>query len=100
MVDSNHFHVLAVKVGDSVISPSDTTAYTERSYNVEVGPDGPVVYLPIESSPSRPGWPSDAQLRYLNSYNTALFSLLDTNFMGVGLPPNKRLKLTAPRRQR
>jgi hypothetical protein len=94
-VDSGHFHTLAVRVGDSVISPSDTTAYRERSYNVEVGPEGPTIYLPLQAARTRPGWPSEAQLRYINAYNTELFALLDTNFMRVRLPPNKRLKLPA-----
>ena len=97
-LDSGHFHELAVRVGDSVIAPSDTTAYRVRSYNVEVGPEGPIVFLPVVSSASRPGWPSDAQLRYLRAYNTALFAMLDTNALREpGLPPNTRLKLTAPR---
>jgi hypothetical protein len=95
LVDSGHFHTLAVRVGDSLISPSDTAAYRERSYNVEVGPEGPVVYLPVVADPSRPGWPSEAQLRYLNAYNTELFALLDTNYMNVDSPPTKRLKLPA-----
>ena len=96
LLDSGHFHLLAVRVGDSVISPSDTTAYKDRQYNVEVGPEGPLVYLPVSSDLARPGWPSEAQLRYISAYNTALFALLDTNLMGAGLPPNKRLKLAAP----
>ena len=96
MLDSGHFHMVAVKVGDSVISPSDTTAYTQRSYNLAVGPEGPVVYLPVDNNPKRPGWPSDAQLRYITGYNTELFALLDTNYMRARLPPNKRLKLPAP----
>jgi hypothetical protein len=94
-VDSGHFHTLAVRVGDSVISPSDTTAYKDPSYNVEVGPEGPIIYLPLQAAPTRPGWPSEAQLRYMNAYNTELFALLDTNFMNVRLPPNRRLKLPA-----
>lgn len=80
-MDSGHFHVLAVRVGDSVISPSDTTAYKQRSINVEVGPEGPIVYLPVTSDPARPRWPSSAQLSYIKAYNTELFALLDTNLM-------------------
>lgn len=80
-MDSGHFHVLAVRVGDSVISPSDTTAYKQRSINIEVGPEGPIIYLPVASDPARPGWPSSAQLSYIKAYNTELFALLDTNVM-------------------
>ena len=94
MIDSGHFHLLAVKVGDSVIAPSDTSVLKERSYNVEVAPEGGMVFLAIDPDPHRPGWPSVEQLRYLTRYNTELFALLDTNYMSVGLPPNKRLKLT------
>jgi hypothetical protein len=92
-IDSGHFHTLAIKVRDSVISPVDATVLKDSNYNVEVGPEGPVVYLPIESAGDRPGWPSDDQLRYIKRYNTELYALLDTNFVEAGLPPNKRLKL-------
>ncbi len=93
MIDSGHFHLLAVKVDDSVIAPSDTSVLKERSYNVEVAPEGGMVFLAVDPDPHRPGWPSAEQLRYLSRYNTELFALLDTNSMSVGLPPNKRLKL-------
>ena len=96
LIDSGHFHLLAVKVGDSVIAPSDTTQYLERSYNVEVAPEGGIVFLPIDPNPDRPGWPSEAQVRYLTQYNTTLFALLDTNAMPPLSLPNQRLKL--PRR--
>ena len=94
VIDSGHFHTLAVKVGDSVISPSDTTVLRVHSYNVQVGPEGPIIYLPVQSAPNRPGWPSEDQLRYMKRYNTELFALLDTNAMPPSLPPNKRLKLS------
>ena len=97
-IDSGHFHTLAVKVGDSVISPSDTAVIKGHSYNVQVGPEGPIIYLPVQSAPDRPGWPSDEQLRYMNRYNTELFALLDTNAMLPRLPPNKRLKLPGARK--
>ncbi len=91
-IDSGHFHLLAVKVGDSVLAPSDSSVLKEKTYNVQVGPEGPYVYLRVESG-ARPNSPSDGQLRYIKRYNTELFTLLDTNFMNPGLPPNKRLKL-------
>ena len=93
LIDSGHFHLLAVKVGDSVIAPIDTTQYLERSYSVEVAPEGGIVFLPIDPNPHRPGWPSEAQLRYLTQYNTTLFALLDTNAMPPSSLPNQRLKL-------
>ena len=93
LLDSGHFHLLAVKVGDSVISPYDSAALMETSYNVEVAPEGGVVFLPVDPSPDRPEWPSAPQVAYINRYNTTLFALLDTNAMP--LPPNKRLKLPA-----
>lgn len=86
LMDSGHFHVLAVRVGDSVISPSDTTAYKQRSVNVQAGPEDPVVYLPVSSDPSRPGWPSSTQISYMKAYNTELFALLDTNLMRAHSP--------------
>jgi hypothetical protein len=95
LIDSGHFHMLAVRVGDSVIIPSDATAYMERSYNVQVAPEGGVVFLPLDPSRRRPSWPSDQQVAYIERYNTALFAFLDTNAMSAGVPPKKRLKLPA-----
>ena len=88
MLDSGHFHMLAVKVGDSVINPIDSGVLKDKSYSVEVAPEGPVVFLPVDPAPTRRGWPSDAQLAYITRYNTAIFALLDTNIMRARLPPN------------
>src|SRR3989442_3127092 len=77
LIDSGHFHLLAVKVGDSVLAPSDSSLVKEKSYNVEVGPEGPYVYLRLEPATDRPNSPSEDQLRYIKRYNTALFALLD-----------------------
>jgi len=87
MRDSGHFHLLAVKVGDSVIMPSDTTAFRERGYNVEVAPEGGVVFLALDPDPARRDWPSAQQVAYIERYNTALFALLDSNAMSARLPP-------------
>jgi hypothetical protein len=88
LVDSGHFHMLAVRVGDSVINPVDSTVLNERSYNVQVAPEGAIVFLPVDPAAGRRGWPSDAQLAYITRYNTAIFALLDTNALRARLPPN------------
>ncbi len=62
LIDSGHFHLLAVKVGDSVVSPYDSAAVLETSYSVEVAPEGGVVFLPVDPSPDQPAWPSEGQL--------------------------------------
>jgi hypothetical protein len=94
-LDSGHFHVLAVKVGDSVISPWDGSALMETSYNVQVAPEGGVVFLALDPSPDRPDRPSEHQLAYISRYNTTLFALLDTNAM----PPLPATRVKAPARR-
>src|SRR2546423_1303500 len=79
LMDSGHFHILAVKVGDSLIAPRDTSVLQQRSYNVEVAPEGGIVFLRVDPGRNRQGRPSEAQLRYITRYNTELFALLDTN---------------------
>jgi hypothetical protein len=90
LLDSGHFHLLVIKVGDSLVGPKDTTVLLQRSYNVQVGPEGAFVILPTAPASMR-----EAQLQYISRYNTQLYALLDTNAMGAGLLPNKRLKLPA-----
>jgi hypothetical protein len=90
LLDSGHFHLLVIKVGDSLVGPKDTTVLLQRTYNVQVGPEGAFVILPTAPVATR-----EAQLRYIRRYNTQLYALLDTNAKGAGLLPNKRLKLPA-----
>jgi len=90
LLDSGHFHLLVIKVGDSLVGPKDTTVLLQRAYNVTVGPEGAFVILPTAPATMR-----DAQLRYISRYNTQLYALLDTNAIRAGLLPNKRLKLAA-----
>lgn len=88
MLDSGHFHLLAVKVGDSVIAPRDASVLKQDRYTVEVPPDGGVVFLRFEPAPGNPHAPSDPQLFYILRYNTELLALLDTSAMS-GAPPDR-----------
>lgn len=81
VLDSGHFHLLAVKVGDSVIALRDASVLKQERYTVEVGPEGAVIFLRFEPAPGNPRAPSDPQLLYIMRYNTELLALLDTNAM-------------------
>ena len=72
------FHLVAVRLGDSVVSPIDS-AYQNTSINVEVGPSGGMRYLKLIEDGDRPGVPSRAQMSYMQRFNTEMFRLIDDN---------------------
>ena len=75
---AGNFHLVAVRVGDSVVSPIDS-AYESAEINVEVGPDGPTRYLDLVEDSNAPGVPSRAQIAYMKRFNTEMFRMLEEN---------------------
>ena len=76
---ANHdFHLVAVRVGDSTISPIDSV-YQKTSINIEVGPSGPLRYLKLVEDGDRPGAPSRAQLDYMQRFNSEMFRMIEEN---------------------
>jgi len=78
-LDSGRIRLLAIAIGDSQIVPWDTTVTREKSYNITA----PMVLLQPDPRSEQPGQPSEAQLRYVTLYNTAILALVDTNAMGA-----------------
>ena len=72
------FHLVAVKLGDSVVSPIDST-YQSTQINVEVGPSGGMKYLALTEDSDQPGVPSRAQMSYMKRFNTEMFRLIEEN---------------------
>jgi hypothetical protein len=77
-LEAGNFHLVAVKLGDSTVSPIDS-AYEHVSINVEVGPDGPIRYLDLVEDPDAPRQPSRAQMSYMKRFNTEMFRMLEEN---------------------
>jgi hypothetical protein len=77
-LDKGDFHLVAVRVGDSVVSPIDSV-YQNTSINVEVGPSGGMHYLKLVEDRDRPGVPSRAQMQYMQRFNTEMFRMIEEN---------------------
>ena len=72
------FHLVAVRVRDSVISPIDSV-YQDTHVSVEVGPSGGMRYLPLTEDSDQPGVPSRAQMSYMKRFNTEMFRMIEEN---------------------
>ena len=70
------FHLLYIRVGDSVVMPIDS-AYANTSINVSA--DDPIRYVKVVADAGAPGVPGQAQLRYVRTFNTEMFRLLEEN---------------------
>src|SRR5512144_471695 len=75
LVDSGDYRVLAIRWRDSLIVPIDSSL-PRKPVNLERPPGGFYVFLKPERVRGNPDRPSQAQMSFMERYNTVIFTLL------------------------
>ncbi len=91
--DSADYRVLAIKSRDSLIVPIDSSL-PPTDINLEMPPGVFYIFLKPEGLPGRPDRPSEVQQKFMNRYNSVIWTLLRLQLREESLPPNLRLKLS------
>src|SRR5689334_17963157 len=92
--DSGDYRVLAIKSGDSLIIPIDSSV-AHGEINLEKPPGGFYIFLKPEGLRGHPDRPSEVQDSFMTRYNSVIWTLLQSLRPGSeSLPPNLRMKLS------